>query len=232
MNCNFPESVIDKGIHCAKIQGPAPEKLKDEIIPFVTTNFSNLDFTKFVENSETLLKNCKDDKLKNVFSKSKVVLGLRQPKNLKQILMPTAGKSKPANGLFKCHRPNCIICKLYLQEVTSFVCANGYNWNIKCRITCHSKCVLYYLICNMCDIVTYTGRTNNLRLRTNNHIDCCRSNKGTDKFDLHVHECGIKNNNLQEPYFKLYAFMTFSSEPKLILYERLLHNKKLDTLNC
>ena len=83
----------------------------------------------------------------------------------------------------------------------------------------------------MCQITSYTGRTNNLRLRTNNHIDCCRHGKGTDLFDIHVYNCGIKNGNLKEPFFKLYVFMTVNYESKLVLYERMLHKRKLDTMN-
>ena len=231
LNCEFPESLVDRGIHRAKIQGPAPDKSKQKIIPFVTTNYNNLDFTQFVGMCNSLLKDCKDDNLKQVFENSRVILGLRQPNSLKQILMPTSIRVKPKNGLFKCHRSNCEICKTYLQEVTSFVCSNGTRWVIKCNITCHSKYVLYYLKCNMCDVTTYTGRTNNLRLRTNNHISSCANGTGTDIFDIHVYNCGVKDGNLHKPYFKLYAFMEFNSEQKLILYEKMLHKKKLDTMN-
>ena len=231
MDCDYPESLIDKGFHRDKIQGPAPEKRKTDVIPFVTTNYCNLDFRNFVENANNLLKSTKDDKLKKVFKDRKVILSLKQPKSLIRILMPTTINHNQASGIFKCQRPNCKICRMYLQEVSSFVCSNGFRWDIKCRITCQSKFTLYYLVCNMCNIVTYTGRTIDLRDRTNNHIDCCRHGKGTDKFDLHAYECGIKNDNLREPFFKMYAFMTFNSESKLNLYERMLHNKKLDTMN-
>ena len=197
----------------------------------MTTNYNNLDFSRFVKKCNTLLKGSKDEKLKDVFKESKIVLGLKQPNNLKQILMPTTISTTPENGLFKCYRPNCNICTLYLQECKSFTCSNGSNWEIKCRITCRSKCVIYYLKCNMCDVETYTGITNDLRLRTNNHIHCIRKGTGTDIFDRHAYECGNINTNLREPYFKLYAFMSVNTESKLLLYERLLHNKKLDTLN-
>ena len=79
---------------------------------------------------------------------------------------------------------------------------------------------------------TYTGKTKTtLRARTNNHIACSRNGTGTDKFDRHVHECGTKNNCLKEPYFKVFAFMTISSEEKLITYERYLHRMGYDTMN-
>ena len=231
IDCEYPESVIDGGIHCAEIQGPAPVKSNRDVIPFVTTNFSNLNFTNFVENCQNLLNNCKDEKLKQVFKENRVVLGLKNPKNLKRLLMPTTIPQKIDNGIFRCQRPNCKICKLYLQECKSFICSNGEQWDVRCQITCNSKLVLYYLKCNMCNYETYTGRTVDIRERTNNHITCCRHGDGTDKFDLHVHNCGIYNGNLNEPFFKMYAFMTVNCEQKLILYERMLHRKKLDTMN-
>ena len=38
LKCSYPENVIDKGFHNAKLQGPAPNpENKKEIMPFVTT---------------------------------------------------------------------------------------------------------------------------------------------------------------------------------------------------
>ena len=197
----------------------------------MTTNYSNFNFNNIVQNCQNLLNCCKDEKLKNVFKERKVVLGLKQPQNLKRLLMTTTLCQKSANGIFRCHRPNCKICQLYLQEVSSFVCSNGERWEVRCRVTCQSKFTLYYLKCNMCNYATYTGRKVDLRERTNNHITCCRHSNGTDKFDLHVYNCGIRNRNLREPFFKMYVFMTVNCEQKLMLYERMLHRKKLDTMN-
>ena len=91
---------------------------------------------------------------------------------------------------------------------------------------------MYYLVCNMCSKVTYTGKTKTkLRARTNNHITCCGSGSGTNIFDNHVYACGTKNNCLRPPYFKMFAFMKLSSEKNLITYERYLHRKHFDTMN-
>ena len=80
--------------------------------------------------------------------------------------------------------------------------------------------------------VTYTGKTKTkLRQRTNNHISCCRSGKGTNIFDAHVFNCGTKNKSLEPPYFQLYAFMLLSTEEKLLVYEKHLHRKGYDTMN-
>ena len=45
--CNYPNYIIEKGLHNARLQGPAPKlKNSDDTIPFVTsTNFANVSFT-------------------------------------------------------------------------------------------------------------------------------------------------------------------------------------------
>ena len=74
---------------------------------------------------------------------------------------------------------------------------------------------------------SYTGKTiTRLRERMNNHISDSRTGNSTDKFDLHVHQCGITNNCLKSPYFKIYAFMSLSSSKKLSIYERWLHKQR------
>ena len=91
--------------------------------------------------------------------------------------------------------------------------------------------MLYYLKCKACDgKTTYTGKTNIIRKRMNNHISCCRLGTGTNIFDKHVHLCKA-GKNISEPYFEIYAFMTVKNEEDLCVYERFLHNKSFDTMN-
>ena len=175
-----------------------------------------------------------DPELKETFKDTQIVLGLRQPKNLLRHLTQAHFSSIPNEekvGLFKCNNNACVICKLYVQECKEFECANGYIWKIRCFINCKSRNVLYYLKCNMCNgAVTYTGKTNIIRPRTNNHITCCRNGTGSDKFDKHVYNCGIRNNCLKEPFFKLYAFAKLSDENQLLAFEKCLHRKQYDTI--
>ena len=84
----------------------------------------------------------------------------------------------------------------------------------------------------MCGIETYSGKTwQKLRGRVNDHICKCKSGKGSNKFDKHVHECGKKHGNLRPPYFKVYAFMALGSRDLLETYEKFLHRNGYDTLN-
>ena len=233
-NCGYPKKVIEKAFHCAQLQGPAPNPQDKKLIPFVTTNHGNMDFSQMTKKLSNLIQNCKSDKLEEVFKSSKIILSTKQPPNIRKILMPSQFRSQEqpeVPGAFKCHRSNCNICKIYLQEVREFICSNGKTWEIRCHITCKSKNVLYFLVCNMCNKETYTGKTNNLRKRTNVHISSCRTGNTDNIFDIHVYNCGIKNKCHIEPFFKLYTFMSVSREEGLIHYEKKLHREKYDTMN-
>ena len=168
------------------------------------------------------------------------VLALKQPQNLLRQLtrakissygIAPGGSKIP--GLFKCSRGNCKLCKLYIQECTSFLTANNVEWHIKSNITCQSKNVIYFLKCICCNLSTsYIGKTKCFRARMNNHISECRSGNTSDIFDRHVFKCKEINDINQEPYFQIFAFMTVSRENLLIPYESYLQSKKFDTLNC
>ena len=128
------------------------------------------------------------------------------------------------NGIFLCG-----ICNYHLQPCTSFMTSNGTEWTVQSHITCHSKFVIYFLKCLSCDeTTTYSGRTNDLRKRTNNHITECRSGKNTDRFDRHVHNC---NKRGTEPAFKMYVFIELMDITLLEEYEKYIHKSGFDTMN-
>ena len=84
----------------------------------------------------------------------------------------------------------------------------------------------------MCNVVTYAGITSQkLRGRMNDHISKCKSGKGSNKFDKHVNECGLKNKCLKVPYFKIFAFMALSSTKMLETYENWLHSNGYNSMN-
>ena len=241
LNCNYPLSVIKKGFHNAKLQGPAPNPdAKEVTLPFVTTYYSNYNSQNIAQRCNSLLKNSRSERINEVFSNHKTVLALRQPHNLLRQLTKAkfvsqnneeANRSSP--GLFKCNRGNCNLCKFYIQECSSFLTSNNIEWHIRSNINCHSKNVIYFLKCICCNLSTsYIGKTNNFRARMNNHISECRTGNTTDIFDKHVHKCKEKNHVKKEPYFQVYAFMTVSRENLLIPYESYLQSKRFDTMNC
>ena len=165
----------------------------------------------------------------------------RQPQNLLCMLsnstfIDSSTQVNSKSGIFKCSHKGCKICRMYLQQCTSFITANGTNWEVKCFINCNSNNVLYYLVCCFCekqgDLTSYTGKTVDTRDRTNNHITGCRLGNSSDRFDNHVFKCA-KERNLQliEPYFKMYMFMALRDYNKLRNYESKLHAERHDTMN-
>ena len=143
-----------------------------------------------------------------------------------------SNNSSEKHGIFKCEDKRCKVCKLYLQECESFMTAKPYNWKVRCHVTCNSKNALYYLVCTSCEKESNTGKTDDLRARTNNHITACRHGKSSDKFDNHVYKCQNKDGKIpREPYFRLYVFMVLSNYEKLRNYERKLHLEGHDTIN-
>ena len=234
LNCQYPLKVISKGIHNAKLQGPAPSlSHKPKIIPLVTTFYNNLELTRTIKFVNNRLNNTANTRLKEVFGNTKTILALRQPPNLlRHLTKAEYNRSNPRkeNGIFRCSNQRCKLCKLYLQPVKSFSTANGYEWIIRSHITCNSFNVCYYLECVSCDgQVTYTGKTNIIRKRLNVHISSCRTGNTSNTFDLHVFKCG--KNPKCEPYFCVYAFVALSDPKYLLTYESYLHRQKFDTLN-
>ena len=51
------------------------------------------------------------------------------------------------------------------------------------------------------------------------------------KFPRHFFHCGIKNGNLEEPFFYVNIMMTLKDPQKLEFYEKYLRQNGYDTLN-
>ncbi len=229
----YPEKVVEKGIHNALLQGPAPLSAKKEVIPLISTFSSNYSTDSIARQANILLERCPDDSTKHSFRNKKIVQAYRQPQNLLRMLTSAKFSTNTyvkENGIFHCNRSNCNICKDYLVECKSFAAENGFIWEIKSHITCHSMNVLYFQRCNYCNKVSNVGKTNNLRKRTNVHISSCRTGNGTDVFDKHVHQHHEGKDEIG-PYFKLWIFMEVGDPTKLLTYENYFHRRGFDTIN-
>ena len=239
MTCNYPEKLISDKFFKAKLQGPAPYvETSKLIVPFVTTNFSNYTSRNIIDATKSLIKSSTNERVRYIFNDIQPILSLRQPKNLLRHFTRAEFTSTPLEvlyeqpGLFRCKSNSCKLCKDgYIQECTSFCTSNQKHWQIRCHINCNSKNVLYFLKCTSCMIETYTGKTNNLRLRMNGHKSCCTLGNGSDIFDNHVYKCRITRKYDMEPKFLVYAFLTVKDSTLLLPYEKFLHNQRLDTLN-
>ena len=65
----------------------------------------------------------------------------------------------------------------------------------------------------------------------NGHISEIRTGNTTDKFDKHVIKCKEQHNVINEPFFKIYAFIKLPSEKLLISYEKHFRSLKFDMMN-
>ena len=237
ITCKYPVALIDKKIKNAKLQGPAPEPNKKDSISYVTTHYDNYDVRNISTTSVSLLHNSHNSRINDVFKDCKIVTAFRQPPNLlRRLTSSKFSSSQMVNfenepGLYTCKSNRCKLCREgYIIDCKQFQTANGQTWEIRCHITCNSYNVIYYLVCNFCKITSYCGKTNNLRLRMNNHKSSCLSGTSSDIFDNHVYHC--KNNKDQiGPLFQIYAFMALKEERQLLSYESLFHNRSVDTMN-
>ena len=233
----YPEDVIEKGIHNAKLQGPAPPLSTSQIVPLITPFLGNLDSANIINTTRDLLASSSNERIHRAFDQAKLVQCYTQPSNLLQLVSTSRfvsdnGGPRNARGVFRCKSNKCEICAFgYLQECQKFVVSNGSTWVVKCKITCNSLNVIYFLKCNYCQTETKLGKTDNLRDRTNNHRSGCRKGTGADLFDKHVYSCRLaKRVPPKEPEFLMFCLMSCSDFNKLLSYERDMHLKGFDTL--
>ena len=225
----YPKFVVDKGLHNAKLQGPAPNPAnKKDIIPFVTQNCSNYSCKMVTKKLRLLIERCPDQGTKELFSSKEIVQAVRQPPNILRQLTSAKFDSERLSlksvGTCKCKHSGCKICALYLEECQTVIGSNGVTWQLQTRITCKSRNVIYFQTCLGCGSFTNVGKTNCLRDRTNNHISESKSGVTTDKFDKHVFEC---KKDHQEPVFKLNVLMEVDSYDKLLIYEDFFSQTRL-----
>lgn len=237
LNCGYPEKVINDGIHNAKLQGPAPPKDRAKVIPLISTYYKNYNNASVIQVAKSMLRQTKDERLINAFHDVKFIHAYRQPPNLLRSFTHSKFEQKKKNeveivGVFKCGSDKCKICVSYLQLGTQVRMSNGFMWEVKCFGDCNSLNVLYFQICNVCNVASKIGKTDNFRDRTNNHISGCRWGNTSDKFDNHVFECWKgKNMGPPETFFKIWILMVCSNYHKLLSHESALHSQGLDTIN-
>ena len=234
LELKYPENIIDRAIHNAFLQGPAPKpETKKDVIPLVTT-YSDYSQQNVVQQANILIERCPDDSTRRSFDNKRIIQAFRQPPNLQRHLTSARfsdeKSAKKENGIFTCGRKHCKLCKYYLVPCKTFKVERGVEWEVKSHIDCNSKNVIYFQRCNFCTKVSNIGKTNILRKRMNVHISSCRHGTGSDIFDQHVHQC---NNGRQPegPYFKLWVMMQLADATQLLTYENYFHRKGYDTLN-
>ena len=232
----YPADVIDKGIHNAQLQGPAPPTSNTKVVPLITPFVGNFDSSNIVNTARDLITTSSNERLRKAFDGTKLVQCYTQTPNLLQIVSSsrfdsTDGRKGKEKGIFRCSSKKCEICSFgYLQQCKEFVVSNGTIWNVKCHITCGSLNVIYFLVCNYCHRETKLGKTDDLRKRTNNHRSGARSGRTSDVFDNHVFSCHQAQGVLpSEPMFLVYVLMACRDYNTLLSIERDMHLRGFDT---
>ena len=126
-------------------------------------------------------------------------------------------------------------------SVVIFVCMCKYisYISISSQFTIYSVCVIYYLKCKMYSKIIlgkYVEKiigdnTKGFKVRINQHISDFRTGVTTWKFMRQVHDCGIKNNCLEELFFNLNIMLRLNKSDRLEPIQKHYYLKGYDTVN-
>ena len=100
LKCNYPQELIRKGFHDAKLQGPAPapsNKMDNKMI-VVSKFVSNLTHENTITQIDSLLQNTKSARINKVFDGCSTMMAYKQPRYLlKHITKATFSSNKSLN---------------------------------------------------------------------------------------------------------------------------------------
>ena len=207
---SHPEKIINYSF-TKSFQPKNNKEENKEIVTFTRTYNPNHNF------NYNRFNNCLNDinnrELRETFSNKKVLLTIRQPKNLKKMLVtakfdlhPELPNRKP-NGLFSC--TGCIIyhkdgyIKPYISFTFKLTKGKSVTWNYNKFFDCDSKDVLYILICNNCDYF-YLGKIIDFKQRIRKHKSDVKhpQNSTCRECAEHLRDC-----TKIEPFFRFIRFI-------------------------
>lgn len=211
---NYPIGVIDKGIQMAKALSldelRKPKEPRDnEVLPLVVDFCpSSPNVFNQIKDSFEMLKNT-SPRMREVLNDTNLIKSNRQGPNLRKLLTRAKFETEPQIGSFPCKLPRCKCCpEIITTSQIDFAEANEV-FDIKTRMTCVSKNVLYKLTCRGCNQY-YIGQTGDeLKQRTNLHRWGIRENQSLD-VDKHIHDCAINC----DPKFNIVPFFKVTKDNK------------------
>ena len=150
--------------------------------------------------------------MQETFGQHKIILGTRQPRNLRSFLVSSRFSWDPpiprvlrefglkhCQGVCKYHRLG------YILECTTFTFGanNEFTWVYNRSFDCNSLNVIYILQCNNC-WKFYIGETQDTKERTRLHISNANypENANCKVLSQHLHTC----SKLVHPYFTIFPF--------------------------
>ena len=168
----------------------------------------NLDYHPTLRNVGSIIKRhlpilYKSVAMKETFNpyKTRMMIGFRRHKNLKEILSPAAfptNKNKQVvldTGCKKCNK-KCYVCRDFLQEsptITSL--ATGIKYKIKESLSCKDDWVVYCATCLKCQKQDVGSTVTELYTRWSNHKSHINTKKKTCTLAKHFIEqkCGLQS---------------------------------------
>ena len=197
LDCDYPESLINESSLKLDYKDRLLNLILQKLLYLLLRQISNYNAANIPLTSKNLLQRSCNERVSNVYRDIQPIISLRQPPNLLRCLSKAefCSNDEPEElsepGLFRCTSNSCLLCKQgYIQQCSSFVTSNGVDWQIRCRITCNSKNVIYFLKCTSCNVTTYTGKTNDFRKRMNGHKSSSTLVTSSDVFDDHYLNAG------------------------------------------
>ena len=228
--CSHPEKNINYAFSKLFNTNEAPEG-EHPIVFTSTHNPSHSYDSRIIKN---ILQGIRGESMKKAFSNHRVVLGTRQPKNLRNLLIKSRfssqpqqqQQSRPPPGLYRC-TSSCIYHNFgYITECLSFKFGRHmqYEWFYNRHFDCNSKNVIYILICNCCWMF-YIGETGNTKERTRQHKSNTLhpENANCKKLSRHLNRCSSR----VQPFFRIYP-MYYEDNPakRKFIEKRLIHRFK------
>ena len=181
------------------------EATNHELLVFTHTYNPSMLFNK--KTITKLIDDVNGEYTKKAFSKSRIVVGTRQPPSLRNMLVTSklstkvSEEKKKTAGLFTCR--GCIDhLKDYVKRCTfcKFGKRDKFSWNYTSLFNCDIENVIYILICRTCWMLNI-GETKRLNPRTRKHRSdvlhpnntCCK------KLTAHLRKC----SKMKGPYFRI-----------------------------
>ena len=186
-----------------------PPTTDEDVIVFTETFNPRHSFDR--KRISNCLQHLTNPDMRKAFNNCKIVMGTRQPKSLRNMLIRSKFSPNPLptvvreRGFFNCSKTCNLHRDGFLQPTNSirFGRFNEFCWNYSRRFDCDAKNVIYLLICNYC-WEFYIGETDDMKQRARKHKSDVfhPENSNCTKLMQHLREC----SKMVEPFFKMYPF--------------------------
>ena len=164
--------------------------------------------------------------LKPIFEGTRIINSQREPLSLGRLLQhsrfndPERPLTTP--GSRKCGMA-CALCRDILEVNSFYFCNSGIDFEIRARMDCTSRNLIYTIQCKHCSL-TYIGETVNLRNRMSKHrFDSSSPSRASQEVSRHLSKC--ERGFWVIPIYKVQKENTIS---RLVIEDKLIKMLKPD----